>query len=124
MGVPVNLSLTGRSRSCFRPFGIISGTVQLHETTAKGYQRSTFSEAWSRYPKAGPKSRQNVSPASLGDFQPSQRHNAGEMDASDVFSSVAEPSRDAHKKRDLSNGDALCDGVTPCAGEEETAWTL
>ena len=107
-----------------RPFGIISGTVRLHETTAKGYQRSTFSEAWSRYPKAGPESRQNVSPASLGDFQPSQRHNAGEMDASDVFSSVAEPSRDAHKKRDLSNGDALCDGVTPCAGEEETAWTL
>ncbi len=106
------------------PFGIISGTVQLGDATAKGYRRSAFAEAWSRYPKACPEPRQNVSPASLDDFQPSQRHNADETGASDLFSSVTEPARDAREKHELSNNDGFCDVVTDCSHEEEVAWTL
>lgn len=106
------------------PFGIISGTVRLGDATAKGYRRSAFAEAWSRYPKACPEPRQNVSPASLDDFQPSQRHNADETGASDLFSSVTEPARDAREKHELSNNDGFCDVVTDCSHEEEVAWTL
>jgi putative DNA primase/helicase len=109
-----------------RPFEIISGTVRLGDATAKGYHRSAFAEAWDQYPKAkaAPEPRLNVSPAPLSDFQPSQRHNADETGASDVFSSVTEPACDAHEKRDLFNVDTDCDAVTLRADEEEVAWTL
>jgi hypothetical protein len=102
------------------PFGIISGTVRLGDATAKGYHRSAFAEAWSRYPKAGHEPRQ----PSLGDSQPSQRHKADETGASDVLSSIREPACDAHEKCELSNNDTSCDAVTLRADEEEVAWTL
>ncbi len=108
-------------------FGIISGTVRIDGATAKGYHRSAFAEAWNRYPKAKaePKTGLNVSPAPLGDFQPSQRHNADETGASDAFSTVTETACGGSQKCDLFNNDGHCDVVTVCAdveGEEE--WTL
>ena len=101
------------------PFGIISGTVRIDGTTAKGYYRSAFVEAWNAYSKSEKASRQPD-----GNSQPSQRHNADETGASDVFSSVTDPACDAHEKRDLSNNHTVCDAVTLCADEEEVAWTL
>jgi Protein of unknown function (DUF3631) len=101
------------------PFGIISGTVRIDGTTAKGYYRSAFVEAWGAYSQSEKASQQPD-----GDSQPSQRHKADETGASGVFSSVTEPARDAHEKRDLSNNNTVCDAVTLCADEEEAEWTF
>ena len=104
------------------PFGIISRTVRVGDSTAKGYHRSAFAEAWNRYPKPGPDVI--TSPAPLDGLQPSQRHNADEMGTSDAFSSVTESACDAHEKHDLSNNDGHCDAVTVVQDEEEATWTL
>jgi len=99
-------------------YRIISGTVRVGEATSKGYQRTHFEEAWKRYPKLRSKPEGAVgnlqmpflqpNPAS----QPSQRHNVVKTDTSGDFSSVTETVCDAREKRDLSNNDGHCDGVT------------
>jgi hypothetical protein len=97
-------------------YRIISGSVRIGASTAKGYKKVDFVEAWRRYPKAKKASQQPEA-----DSQPSQRHNRDETGTSDDFSSVTETPRDGSKKCDLSNNDGDCDGVTD-APPEAPGW--
>ena len=100
-----------------RPFGIISGTVRIGDATAKGYKRTDFEEAWQRWGvesghPSGAGQGETPSSHQLHASQPSQRHNVVKTGTSGDFPSVTGIVRDAHEKRDLSNNDGHCDGVT------------
>jgi len=90
------------------PFRITPGTKRAGDYTFKGYLLSDFTEAFEIYLLD-----QTVTP--------SQTNNGGKSDASQ---SVTSESNVTTSKASQSNNDALCDGVTVCEDEEESAWTL
>jgi putative DNA primase/helicase len=57
--------------SVLKPFGIIPGTVRIGKATPKGYERTAFAEAWSRYLPAP----EDASTAGKGGTEPQHRHN-------------------------------------------------
>jgi hypothetical protein len=94
------LSKNGLAR-LLKPLKIRPGTKRIAgEKTVKGYYVSDFDDAFARY---------------LGQevgFDPSHRHNADEMGTSEDFSSVTPEPSVTDGKREKSNNDRHCDGVT------------
>jgi putative DNA primase/helicase len=76
-GKPLTKSTLSR---LLRPYGVVSGTVRIGGRTQKGYRRSSFKDAWSRYlpePEKWPPSRE-VAP-----FKTSQPSNGAGCDVSE-----------------------------------------
>jgi putative DNA primase/helicase len=96
------------------PFGVIPGTIRTAGTTAKGYSKSQFLDAWERYLPPPKKAETPLSPH-LG---ASQRHNPRQYDVSEDFASVTKPPVLRIENAVKLNNDATCDGVTDKMGGE------
>jgi hypothetical protein len=94
------LTVHGLARLLHRYDGVASGTIRLADgTTAKGYYRARFEDAWSRYlPISGPQDV-TTSQANAG---------AGFLD----FSNRHTENPVTDEKRDFGNAGLNCDGVT------------
>jgi putative DNA primase/helicase len=90
-------------------YGIQSGTIRLRDSsTAKGYYRSSFDDAFLRY-------------LPIETVTPSQAANDGHCDA---LESVTRENDVTVSKTSQPNNDGLCDGVTVDTEVEEIEWTL
>jgi putative DNA primase/helicase len=59
-----------------RPYGVVSGTVRIGATTAKGYTRTRFEDAWNRYCSDTPETNVTSSQSSSGaGFSPISKRN-------------------------------------------------
>jgi hypothetical protein len=94
------LTVHGLARLLHRYDGVASGTIRLDDgTTAKGYYRARFEDAWSRYlPISGP---QDVTPSQINTgaaFPPISKRHSGEL--------VTD------QECEIVNADGPCDAVT------------
>ncbi|MBX6747556.1 MAG: DUF3631 domain-containing protein, partial [Acetobacteraceae bacterium] len=92
------------------PFGIRPGTIRTGRTTAKGYYKESFAEAWTRYLP-----QENSSPAREGGSEPSHRHTLGNSRLSAEIPAVTPDGVLRIENRAKAAENLGCDGVTASA---------
>ncbi len=94
-----------------RPFGIVPSTVRIGAATAKGYDRASFAEAWSRYLPDGSDAAEREIPPGRGNqtVTPSQ---PAETAASTPYRPDTVTEHVPERKARSPANSATCDGVT------------
>jgi hypothetical protein len=90
-----------------KPFGIIPGTVRIGKATPKGYERTAFAEAWSRYLPAP----EHTPAAGEGGTEPQRRHNPQKSGTSAPSWPATATDHVAERNARKPAPDATCGGV-------------
>lgn len=102
--------------SVLKPFGIIPGTVRIGKATPKGYERTAFAEAWSRYLPAP----EDASPAGTGGTEPQHRHNPQKSGTSAPDRPATTTDHVAERKTGKPACSTACGGV---AASHPSSWS-
>lgn len=112
-----------RLAKMLKPYGITPKTVRLHGSTAKGYERDWFADAWERYVPLY-SDKMAVTPVTLAtdQLQPSSRHTASGAKAGVTPALHTQPSFGVTGVT-AKRLDREVDAITPDSNEEVMEWT-